>query len=179
MRNGLRGIVMVVLAMLMLAACGGRRDVPNLMELKSTSPGPDEFAILPGKPLQAPESYQALPEPTPGSSNITDPTPIADAVEALGGRGEVLQRTGTYGADGGLISHTTRFGITPGIREQLATEDLDFRRNNRGRILERIFNVNTYYQAYEKQSLNRYQELLRFRRLGVRTPSAPPNSAPE
>ncbi|MFV2035595.1 MAG: DUF3035 domain-containing protein, partial [Halocynthiibacter sp.] len=72
-------IVFAMMAMLVLSACGGREKTPDLMNIRSTSPGPDEFAILPGKPLQAPDDYTSLPEPTPGGSNLTDPTPQADA----------------------------------------------------------------------------------------------------
>jgi hypothetical protein len=42
-------------------------------------------------------------------------------------------------------------------------------------VLERLFNVNVYFRAYQRQSLDKYAELDRFRRLGVRTPAAPPN----
>jgi hypothetical protein len=38
-----------------------------------------------------------------------------------------------------------------GIRTTLASEDLQWRRDNNGRILERLFNVNVYYKAYSKQ----------------------------
>jgi len=53
---------------------------------------------------------------------------------------------------------------------------LAFRRGHKGRLLERAFNVNVYYRAYRKQSLDQYKELRRFRRLGVRTPAAPPET---
>ena len=78
-------------------------------------------------------------------------------------------------ADQAFINHTTRFGLASDIRQTLATEDLAFRRRNNGRILERLFNVNVYFQAYESQSLDQYRELQRFRRLGVRTSAAPPD----
>ena len=56
---------------LALAACGGA-DEPNLLNIKQDrSEGPDEFAILPSKPLQMPEDLAALPPPTPGGSNLS------------------------------------------------------------------------------------------------------------
>ena len=51
---------------------------------------------------------------------------------------------------------------------------LEWRRDNNGRILERLFNVNVYYRAYEDMSLDQQAELWRWRKRGVRTPSAPP-----
>jgi len=150
-----------------LSACDRNRD-PQLLNVKANGDGPDEFAILPNKPLTQPQDYTALPQPTPGGANRADVTPIADATLALGGNpaGGI--------SDGGLVNHASRFGRDATIREQLAREDLEFRRQNNGRLLERAFNVNVYYKAYRKQSLDQYNELERLRRLGVRTVSAPP-----
>lgn len=150
-----------------LTACDRNRE-PSLLNVKATQDGPDEFAILPGKPLTQPDSYTALPQPTPGGTNRTDQTPLADATIALGGNpnGGVT--------DGSLLNYTNRYGTEPGIRDRLAKEDIEFRRRNDGRLLERLFNVNVYYKAYRKQALNQYAELERLRRLGVRTVSAPP-----
>ena len=64
--------------------------------------------------------------------------------------------------------------MTPGIRETLAAEDLEFRRKNDGRILEKIFNVNVYFKAYKKMWLDQHAELARWRKAGAKTPSAPP-----
>jgi hypothetical protein len=40
-----------------------------------------------------------------------------------------------------------------------------------------MFGVNVYFDAYEDQSLDQQAELERLRRLGVRTPAAPPPDA--
>ncbi len=156
-------------ALLMLAACGNRDRVPHLMNIRSSTDGPDEFAILPPKPLQTPESFTELPEPTPGGANLSDPTPNADAVAALGGDIE-----GGARGNGGLVSHASRYGVNPDIRAVLAAEDLEWRRDNKGRILERLLNVNVYFKAYEDQSLDQQEELRKWRRRGIRTVSAPP-----
>jgi hypothetical protein len=147
------------------------------MNIRSNTAGPDEFGILPTKPLQTPEDYASLPEPTLGGANLTDPTPRADAVAALGGNPASLTRTGVARADQGLLAQTTRYGLSGDIRQQLAAEDIAYRKNNKGKLLERVFNVNLYYSAYARQSLDQYKELDRFRRAGVRTPAAPPNPA--
>ncbi len=167
-----RNILIVVLAVGALAACSRNKE-PKLLNIVSSTQGPDEFAILPNKPLQAPESFTALPTPTPGGTNRVDVTPNQDAIAALGGNPAAVAR-GISPDDAGLISHASRYGYTPGIRQQLAAEDLKFRRRKDGRLLERMFNVNVYFRAYRRMSLNKYAELERFRRLGVRTPAAPP-----
>ncbi|WP_051153804.1 DUF3035 domain-containing protein [Litoreibacter arenae] len=161
-------LVGMVGAALALSACD-RNKQPQLLNVKSNQEGgPDEFAVLPNKPLTLPDNYNALPAPTKGGSNRTDVTPLQDAVVALGGN----PNAGI--SDGALVNHASRFGVTPNIRTALATEDLEFRRKNDGRLLERLFNVNVYFKAYRKQSLDQYAELERLRRLGVRTNSAPP-----
>ena len=162
--------VIAVAAMVTLAACGGDKD-PQLMNLRSGQ-GPDEFAIVPPKPLEMPEDLAALPEPTPGGFNRTDQTPEADAAVALGGKPSAAG--GIPAGDSALYAHAARFGVEGGIRATLASEDLDWRRDNNGRILERLFNVNVYYKAYRKYRLDQQAELARWRKLGVRTPSAPP-----
>ncbi len=154
-------------AAVVLAGCSGEKD-PKLLNVKSNGTGPDEFAILPSKPLTLPEDYASLPEPTPGGTNRTDVSPFDDAIVALGGNPDA------GGGSPGLISYATRYGVSPSIRSELAKEDLQYRRDNDGRVLERLFNVNVYFKAYAAQSLDQYGELERLRALGVRTVSAPP-----
>lgn len=155
-------------ALLALAACGGGDRVPQLMNVKSDTNGPDEFSILPPKPLEMPEDLAALPEPTLGGENRTDPRPFDDAILALGGK------PGAGGGDSALVAYASRQGVTAGIRQTLAAEDLEFRRDNNGRILERMLNVNVYFKAYRKMSLDQHAELARWRKVGAKTPSAPP-----
>lgn len=138
------------------------------MNLRSSTQGPDEFAILPPKPLSMPEDLASLPEPTLGGANLTDPTPNADAVAALGGNIDA-------GANaGGLVTAASRYGVSSNIRSELAADDLEWRKKHDGRFLERLFNVNTYFKAYDDQSLDQQAELWRWRKAGAKTPSAPP-----
>lgn len=167
-------MVLVLLTVAALSACS-RNQEPRLLNIKASTQGPDEFSILPSKPLQQPEDFAALPAPTPGGANLADPSPNEDAIVALGGNPAVVSRGGIPSTDAGLVNHASRFGRSGGIRAQLAAEDLEFRRRKDGRVLERLFNVNVYFRAYSVQSLNQYAELERFRRLGVRTPAAPPD----
>ncbi|MBV0913372.1 DUF3035 domain-containing protein [Anianabacter salinae] len=171
MRLSMGKLIGALLAVATLAACG--EDQPVLMNVRSTGDGPDEFAIVPNKPLQAPEDFAALPPPTPGGANRVDATPEADAIAALGGNPAAVARAASP-TEGALIQYASRFGRDATIRQRLAAEDLEYRRRKDGRLLERLANVNVYYRAYEPLSLDQYAELERFRRIGVRTPSAPP-----
>lgn len=163
-------------ALLLLAACGGDK-VPQLMNIRSTTNGPDEFSILPPKALEMPEDLTALPEPTPGGENLTDPHPLDDAIVALGGKPG--KAGGIPSADSALYAAATRKGVTAGIRTTLAEEDLAWRRTNDGRLLERLFDVNVYFKAYRKMWLDQQAELARWRMAGAKTPSAPPPQAGE
>ena len=156
-------------AMLCLVACGS--DAPQLMNLTAAE-GPDEFGIVPPKPLTMPESTAELPAPTPGGANLTDRDPEGEAVLALGGTPGAAK--GPASGDNALYAHAARYGVETGIRSTLAAEDLEWRRDNNGRVLERWFNVNVYYKAYRDQRLDQQSELARWRDLGVRTSSAPP-----
>lgn len=158
-------------AVLALGACA--RGEPDLINFRATDQGPDEFGILPGKPLvleQLPQDVAALPPPTPGGSNLTDPTPEADAYAALGGSAAAAGGP----ADGGIVNYATRNGVEPNIRAELAADDLRYRQRRPGLFLERLFGVNTYFDAYAPQSLDQYGELERIRRAGIRNPAAPP-----
>ncbi|MBZ4020973.1 pyruvate/2-oxoglutarate dehydrogenase complex, dihydrolipoamide acyltransferase (E2) component [Rhodobacter sp. TJ_12] len=167
------GIALVMA--LALAGCSRSDKTPELMHLRSSTAGPDEFGILPTKPLEMPEDLAQLPDPTPGGTNITDPTPEADAVAALGGNPERLKPNGVPRGDGALLARAGRFGTGADIRDRLAEEDLQYRRDHDGRLLERLFNVTVYYKAYRPMSLDKAAELERWRKAGARTPAAPPS----
>ncbi len=171
-RQSLRVLAWACLAGLSLSACGNGDDVPQLMNLRSSSNGPDEFSILPSKPLELPADLTALPDPTPGQGNLTDTDPQADAIAALGG--QVRPAGGIPAGDAGLTNYAGRNGVTANIRGTLAAEDLAFRQKNDARLLERVFDLNVYFRVYGRQSLDQHAELARWRRAGARTPSAPP-----
>ena len=158
-----------------LSACGGS-DQPNLMNLRSSGNGPDEFAILPAKPLQMPPDLKALPAPTPGGSNITDATPMGDAVAALGGNAGQLSAQGIGASDGGLVNYASRYGRDPGIRQRTAQEDVEWRSRNGRRVLEVLARSNVYYRAYEPMTLDSWTEQERWRPTGVLLPAAPPRN---
>ncbi len=170
--QGKFGISVMALAGLMaLSAC--ENGDPKLMNVRSDTP--DEFSVLPSKPLEQPASYTELPEPTPGGTNLVDPTPEADAVAALGGNPDLVNSTQIRAGEQGLISYASRFGVPGDIRDTLAAEDLDWRRNHNGLLLEQLFSVNVYLKAYAEMALDQHKELARLRALGVKTPTAPPD----
>lgn len=173
----LTGLVLVLVTA--LAGCArGDKDV-TLKKIRNTGEGPDEFSIVPGQPLQAPDDFSSLPPPTPGAPNLTDPDPRAQSIAALGGNPDAVAR-GTVPAGGSaLLDHTRRFGVDPAVRERLAREDREVRRKY-GRVnIIRIGPNDNYTQAYEKQWLDAARETERLRRRGVLTPAAPPGEEPE
>ncbi|WP_347311544.1 DUF3035 domain-containing protein [Defluviimonas sp. SAOS-178_SWC] len=178
-KTGIRALA--ICALVAVTACGrlagDEEKAPKLLNIKPQGRGPDEFTVLPTKPLQLPDDLAALPEPTPGGTNITDPTPEADAVAALGGNPAALDRKAVPAGNGALVSYAARRGTSADIREVLAAEDLEYRRKHDGRLLERWFNVNVYYRAYQPMSLDQYAELERWRAAGVRNVGAPPLEA--
>lgn len=173
MRKGIRAAGTAIAACVMLSACGGS-NYP-LLNIENSDGTPDEFGIVPTKPLQSPEDLASLPTPTPGGRNLVDPTPNSDAIAALGGNPEVIQEgRGIASSDGGLVNYATRYGVTPNIRQVLAQEDVEYRKGKGPLLFERWAGKSVYFETYASQSLNQSAELQRFRRAGVRTPSAPP-----
>lgn len=171
MRPAILAIFVGIAASTLLGACASNKT-PNLMNLRSDTNGPDEFAILPVKPLELPKDLAALPEPSPGGTNLVDPNPMGDAIAALGGKQPAADAASR--SDGGIVSYASRNGVSQDIRAVLAAEDLDYRKRNDGRLLERLFQVTVYFKAYRAQSLDQDAELARWRAKGVATPSAPP-----
>lgn len=155
-----------------LSGCGNT----GLRQIQSTGTGPDEFLILPNKPLTAPTDYEVLPAPTPGGTNLVDQNPVSDAVVALGGRASSLEAKGVPVSDGNLVAQASRYGVPSNTRVALAEEDAKFRKRQ-GRLSGiRLFPVDRYAQAYRRQTLEPYSESERFRQAGFPTPSSPPPS---
>ncbi len=165
-------IIFILVGVFALSACSNNPS-PQLMNVRADNNTPDEFSILPTRALEQPDDYTTLPEPTPGSPNRADRNPSAEAIAALGG-----QETGGVRSTAALVQSVNRFGVNQDIRATLAEEDLAFRQRNNGRLLERLLNVTVYFEAYSAQSLDKYRELERLRRAGVRTPAAPPEPQP-
>lgn len=157
-----------------LGACGQGNN-GRLHDFRTNVGGPEEFAVLPSKPLETPPDYAALPEPTPGAGNITDQNPKADAIAALGGNPARLQATGAIpAADGALVSRAARYGVPANTRAVLAEEDQRYRAR-RGRLVNfKIVATDRYNDVYRPYWLDARSTLLAYRNAGVRTPTVPP-----
>lgn len=130
---------------------------------------PDEFLVLPTRPLEMPTDLAALPPPKPGAANLVDPQPDIDAVAALTGRA-------VPAGNAGAAALIARSGpVDPKVRADLAAEDATYRRENRGLLLERLANKDAPdWSIYEDMRLDAEAEFLRLRARGLRVPAAPP-----
>jgi len=172
MRGSHGRMILALAGLALLAACDS--GDPKLMNIRTDTP--DEFRVLPTKPLEQPTDYTALPAPTPGGTNLVDPNPRGDAVAALGGDASRTVANGRiFAGEQGLVSYVSRYGVPADIRTTLAAEDLQWRKDHNGKLLERMFNVNVYYKSYKPMALDQQLELARLRGLGIWTPTAPPD----
>ncbi len=166
-----RAILALTLSAASVAGCSNN----GLRDLDPPGQGPDEFSVLPVKPLTEPKDYAFLPAPTPGGANLTDPNPKADAVVALGGSEAALNpNTSIPASDGALVAASSRYGVPANTRQVVAEEDTEFRQR-RGRWTRlRLFPVDRYAQVYERESIDANDANEAARSRGIETPSAPP-----
>ena len=164
--------VIVLTAAVAVSGCSNK----GLRELRTPKTGPDDFLVLPTKPLSAPDSYAALPAPTPGGANLTDPNPKADAVAALGGKPSALTASGQAvpSGDAALVSAASRYGVPQDIRTTVSAEDAEFLRKKSRSLNIRIFPSDRYADAYEDEVIDPQEVNKWWRRRGVATPAAPP-----
>ena len=159
-----------------LAGCGGddaAGNDPDLVErvIAGAYEAPEEFAVVPKKPLEMPSDMTALPPPSADGTSRSEPNPRADALTALIGR----PTTGSSSAgDSALLAAAGAQRARPDIRAVLAAEDAAFRRRNQGLILDRLFGVFTEGERYARYKLDAEAELLRLRARGVWVPQLPP-----
>lgn len=169
-------LLVAIVGLGVCASCGLVRSDKPLHDLRTNQREPEEFGIVPNRPLLDPESYGQLPAPTPGNANRADQNPRADAVAALGGNpAQLAPNAGVPASDAALINRAGRYGRDPNVRIELATADAEFRKR------KNIFNWslvpdNRYNRAYSGQSLDPQDWLRRYRAAGARTPTAPPEN---
>ncbi|RLJ99825.1 DUF3035 domain-containing protein [Ruegeria conchae] len=163
-----------ILVLTLAATVAGCSDI-GLRNLRAPGPGPDEFSVLPVKPLTQPKDYAFLPAPTPGGANLTDPNPKADAVVALGGSEAALNpNTAIPASDAALVTASSRYGVPANTRQVVAQEDADFRKKKQRFTRLRLFPVDRYSQAYRRESIDANNANEAARQRGIETPSAPP-----
>lgn len=167
--GGMRAVILGMV--LVLAGCANEKGI---RVLSSGDEGPDEFAIMPSKELSAPSSYTSLPAPTPGGTNLADVDPLADGAAALGGKRTAAASGSSFpSTDSALVNYAARNGTTPNIREQLAQDDEAIRGQFNRFVSWRLGSNDRYNEIYRRYHLNAYRELARWRRAGVKTPTAP------
>ncbi|SHE36257.1 Beta-barrel assembly machine subunit BamF [Ruegeria intermedia] len=164
-----------IVALTLAALAAGCSDI-GLRHLEAPGSGPDEFSVMPVKPLTQPKDYAFLPAPTPGGENLTDPNPKGDAVAALGGNAAALKSAGGIpSSDAALVTASSRYGVAPDTRQALAAEDEAFRTRQARWTRLRLFKVDRYAQVYKRESIDSRQQAEAFRRQGYETPSFPPD----
>lgn len=166
----MRGPVISVLALVLVTACGNT-DRP-LRDLQAAGGGPDEFAVIPQQELEIPAEL-TLPQPTPGGTNLADPTPNADAIAALGGVAAAQIAGGIPANDAALVAQISRYGVDPTIRATLAAADEARLERARRRNIFNPLNRDRYFPAYAGEALNASAELERLRSLGLAVPEVP------
>ena len=165
-RRAGRALLLLGTAALLLGGCQNRNLAGSL---RSAGIGgtPDEFMVLPTRPLEMPGDLAALPVPTPGSANLVDYEPRAEAVAGLSGKPALATADGS-----GLVARSG--SGAPGIRPEVAAEDARYRADNPGLLLERAFARDKDALIYRRMTLQPAQEYDRIRAAGIGVPAAPP-----
>ena len=156
-----------MIAPLVLAGCveGG---VAGGLRAAGIAGKPDEFMVLPTRPLEMPQDMAALPPPTPGVPNRVDYRPRTEAIAGLTGR------PGVPGNADGSVLVAQAGPRAPGIRQTLAVEDIEWRETHHGRLLERVFSKDKAALVYRPMVLDDAAALEQMRAAGVGVPPAPP-----
>jgi hypothetical protein len=166
----LRTLVPVALLAAATALAGCAQEGGAAGFLRSAGVGtatPDEFMVLPTRPLEVPADMATLPPPTPGAPNRVDVQPRTEAVAALTGRTQPAEVSGAV-----LVARAGP--VDPNIRGTVALEAATFRQDNRGLLFERWFSRNLEAVIYDDVILDAAAEYQRLRAAGVAVPPAPP-----
>ncbi len=166
-RHAIAGAALI-LAASALAGCQG--GLAGGLRKAGVVSKPDEFMVLPTRPLEMPQDLAALPPPTPGAPNRVDYHPRTDAIVGLTGRPPPPGN-----ADGAIL--VARAGPRdPAVRSQLAVEDVEWRQTHHGLFFERVFSSDRELVTYQGMILDAPDEWARMRARGVEVPAAPPNA---
>lgn len=155
------------LAAILLGGCA-EGGVAGTLRAAGVGTKPDEFLVLPTKPLEMPQDLAALPPPTPGASNRVDFHPHAEAVASLTGR------AGPAGVTSAPALVARAGPADPNIRADLAAADVVYRQNNRGQLIPRLILRDDEKLIYEGLTLNAGAAFEQLRAQGVGVPPAPP-----
>jgi hypothetical protein len=157
----------LLLLPLLLGACA-EGGLAGGLRAAGVSQTPDEFMVLPTRPLEMPENLAALPPPTPGVANRVDYQPHREAIAGLTGA------PGPAGNADAQVLVAAAGPIAPGIRQTLAAEDVEWRATHNGLLLERLLSKDRDELEYRPMVLDAAAEFERMRAAGVDVPAAPP-----
>jgi len=160
---------LLVLAPLVLAACGEGGLVGALRTSGAVST-PDEFMVLPTRPLEMPQDFAALPPPKPGTVNRVDYRPHVEAIAGLTGA------PGPAGNADGAVLVAQAGPREPGVRQALAIEDVEWRNTHHGLLIPRLIAKDKATVTYAPMILDSAEEFERLRAAGVQQPAAPPSA---
>ncbi len=160
-------IAALVLVPLTLAGCG-EGGLAGGLRSAGVGASPDEFMVLPTRPLEMPQDLTALPPPLPGTVNRVDYQPKAEAIAGLTGR------NAPAGTANGTALVARAGPRDPGIRAQLAAEDATWRETHHGLLIPRLLTRDKDALIYQPMVLDAAAEYDRLRAQGVRVPAAPP-----
>ena len=161
------GVLLVVV--LALGGCGDG-GLAGGLRAAGIAGKPDEFMVLPTRPLEMPANLAALPPPTPGQPSRVDYQPIPEAIAGLSGR------PGAPGNADGAALVAAAGPRDPSVRAELAVEDAEWRRTHHGRLFERLTARDKEALVYRPMVLDAPFEFERMRASGVGVPAASPQS---
>lgn len=154
----------------LLAGCANEEPPVTLQEASLKNGAPDEFLVLPQRPLVLPEDLEALPEPDPAAGTLVEIDPFVEARRAAGGNGG---GTGATAADGAILAAARTVGRNPNIRQELAEETDAKLRRGRGLLgfFDRFRLAPRKQTVFNDQKLDAIGELKKRQAQGVKTPS--------
>jgi hypothetical protein len=132
---------------------------------------PDEFLVLPTRPLEIPDDLASLPPPTPGAPNRVEYQPETLAVTGLTGQ----QGTARTASGAALLARAGAASNDPLIRTRLAQEDAEYRASHGGRLLERLFARDQDALVYRDMTLDAAAAYEQMRARGVQLSAPPPD----
>ena len=160
---------LLMLAPLALAACG-EGGLAGALRSSGAVSTPDEFMVLPTRPLEMPQNFTALPPPKPGTVNRVDYQPHVEAIAGLTGA------PGPAGNADGAVLVAEAGPRQPGIRQQLAIEDIEWQNTHHGLLIPRLIAKDKATVTYQPMILDSAAEYERLRSAGIEQPPAPPSA---
>ena len=152
----------LMLAPLALGGCHNGQTLAGGLRAAGVGGAPDEFMVLPTRPLEMPTDLNTLPPPTPGAGNRVDYHPKSEAIAGLTGR------PGPAGTANGAALVAAAGPRDPAIRSELAAADVTWRQTHHGLLLQRLLTRDRDALVYQPMVLDAPAEFDRLRARGRR-----------